>query len=33
MKNVENVFVENVQDEEYYPEWMDKYLKYHILFD
>ena len=33
MKNVENVFVEDVQDNEYYPEWMDKYLKYHTLLN
>ena len=33
MGNAENVFIENVQDEWYYPDWMDKYLKYHILFD
>lgn len=33
VKNVENVFVEDVQDNEYYPEWMDKYLKYHTLLN
>ena len=33
MRNVENVFVEDVQDNEYYPEWMDKYLKYHTLLN
>lgn len=33
VKDVENVFVEDVQDNEYYPEWMDKYLKYHTLLN
>ena len=32
MKNVESVFIEEVEDKEYYPEWMDKYTKYHIVF-
>ena len=32
IKDAEKVFVEDVvQDREYYPEWMDKYLKYHNL--
>ena len=31
MKKVENVFIEDVEDEGYYPEWMDEYLKYHVL--
>ncbi len=31
MKKVENVFIEDVEDEGYYPEWMDEYLKYHLL--
>ena len=31
MKNVENVFIEDIEDKEYYPKWMDEYLKYHIL--
>ena len=33
VKNDENVFVEDVQDNEYYPEWMDKFLKYHTLLN
>ncbi len=33
VKNVENVFIDGVQDNEYYPEWMDKYLKYHTLLN
>jgi hypothetical protein len=33
MKNIENVFVEDVEDKEYYPERMDKYLKYHTLLN
>ena len=33
MKNIENVFIEDVEDKEYYPEWMDKYLKYHTLLN
>ena len=33
MKNVENVFVDDVEDKEYYPEWMDEYLKYHMLLN
>jgi hypothetical protein len=24
MKNIENVFVEDVEDKEYYPEWMNE---------
>ena len=33
MKDTENVFIEDVQDKEYYPEWMNKYLKYHTLLN
>ena len=33
MKNVENGFIEDVEDKEYYPEWMDEYLKYHTLLN
>ena len=33
MKNIENVFIEDIEDENYYPEWMDKYMKYHIVFE
>ena len=33
MKNVEGVFIEDVEDKEYYPEWMDKYLKHHTLLN
>lgn len=33
MKDTENVFIEDVEDKEYYPKWMDKYLKYHTLLN
>ena len=33
LKNVENVFIEDVEDKEYYPGRMDKYLKYHTLLN
>jgi len=33
MKNIENVFIEDVEDKEYYPEWMNKYFKYHTLLN
>lgn len=33
MKNIENVFVEDVEDKEYYPSWTDEYFKYHTLFN
>lgn len=33
MKNVDNVFIEDVEDKEYYPEWMDEYFKYHTLLN
>lgn len=33
MKNVDNVFIEDVQDNEYYPAWMGEYLKYHTLLN
>ena len=33
MKNIENMFVEDVEDKEYYPEWMNGYLKYHTLLN
>ena len=33
IKDVDNIFTENVEDKEYYPEWMDKYLKYHTLLN
>ena len=33
IKNVENVFIEDVEDKEYYPKWMDKYLKHHTLLN
>lgn len=31
VKNVENVFIEDIEDKGYYPKWMGEYLKYHIL--
>jgi len=33
IKKVENVFVEDIEEQEYYPEWMDEYAKYHIVYD
>lgn len=33
IEEAENVFVEDVEDKEYYPEWMNEYLKYHTLLN
>ena len=33
MKDTKNVFIEDVQDGDYYPKWMDEYLKYHVLLN
>ena len=33
MKDVENIFVEDIEEQEYYPGWMDEYMKYHIVYD
>lgn len=33
MKDSRNVFVEDVEDDKYYPQWMDKYFKYHTLLN
>lgn len=33
MRIAENVFIDDVEDKEYYPEWMDKYFKYHTLLN
>ena len=33
MKDINIVFVEDVEDKEYYPKWMDEYLKYHTLLN
>ena len=33
MKNISNVFIEDVEDKEYYPERMNEYLKYHTLLN
>ena len=33
IKDVDSVFIEDVEDKEYYPERMDKYLKYHTLLN
>ena len=33
IKNTKSVFIEDIEDKEYYPEWMDVYLKYHTLLD
>ena len=33
MKNTKNVLIEDIEDENYCPEWMDEYMKYHIVFE
>ena len=33
LKDVENVFIDDVDDRNYYPESMNKYIKYHIMFE
>jgi hypothetical protein len=33
LKDTKNVFIEDVDEESYYPEWMNKYVKYNISFD
>lgn len=33
MWNIENVFIDNVEEEKYYPERMDKYMKCCVSFD
>lgn len=33
MKDSKSIFIEDIEDKEYYPRWMDVYLKYHIIFD
>lgn len=33
LNSVDNVFIDNVDDRNYYPEWMNKYVKYHTLLD
>jgi hypothetical protein len=31
MKDAKNVFIEDVEENDYYPVWMDVYEKYHLL--
>ena len=33
IKNIENAFIEDIEDENYYPEWTNEYIKYHIVFE
>ena len=33
MKDVKSVFVEDIEEQWYYPEWMNEYIKYHIVYD
>ena len=33
MKDAENIFVEDIEDKGYYPDWMDGYFKYHVLLN
>jgi len=33
IKEIKNVFIEDIEEQEYYPEWMDEYIKYHIVYD
>ena len=33
MNDTQSVFIEDVEDKQYYPEWTNKYLKYHTLLN
>ena len=33
IKRIENVFIEDVEYKEYYPEWMNEYMEYHLLLN
>jgi hypothetical protein len=33
IKEIGNVFVEDIEEQEYYPEWMSEHEKYHIVFE
>ena len=33
MKDIEKVFIDDVEEWDYYPEWMNKYLRYHTLLN
>jgi hypothetical protein len=33
MNDAENIFVEDIEDKGYYPDWMGEYMKYHVLLN
>ena len=33
MKDAKNIFVEDIEEQGYYPDRMNEYIKYHILYD
>ena len=33
MNDINNIFIESVKEQWYYPEWMDKYIKYDLMFN
>ena len=33
MNDAKNVFIEDIEEQGYYQDWMDKYVKYHIVYD
>lgn len=33
LNNIKDVFIDDVYDNEYYPEWMKEYIKYHVIFE
>ena len=33
MRDAKNVFVEDIEEQGYYPDWMNEYVKYHIVYD
>ena len=33
MKDAENIFIEDVEEKDYYPAWMNKYVKYNTSFN
>ena len=33
IKDIEKVFIDDVEEWDYYPEWTDKYLRYHTLLN
>ena len=33
MKDAKSIFVEDIEEQGYYPDWMNEYIKYHIVYD